>query len=149
MTDIKLIGGVRSDAAQWRGAPAETLTQIVQHMIDASDKMHKGVLNGAALECIRKAAAMINDHGLGIYAIKCLYRHRQQYFTVEVLTDCALDDARYRAGSAHIDIRGVRYPSRSAAAAALNVAVPTITKAVARGTLHRVGLQKRAQHAKA
>ena len=39
-----------------------------------------------------------------------------------------------------VTIRGVTYPSFSAAARALNVAPQTVRQAKARGTLHRVGL---------
>lgn len=90
------IGGVPVTAPLWRKTPALTLTEIVSllssasyHYADDSGK-EWGTANMKKME----AAALINQHKLGFFAIECLYKEAPQLFTLGDLINAVIRDLR-------------------------------------------------------
>jgi hypothetical protein len=93
MTEVRLIGGCRSDAPLWNKASLEVLNGIVEALslasFQAADEQRPG-----GLLMLRRAARMVNEAGLGAYAIRCLYREKPQIVGMDDFLDLIIQDAR-------------------------------------------------------
>lgn len=93
---ITHIDSVPVDAPIFQGVPAEVLLTIIDKLSKASyhyadDTGHEW---GRAGECVREAAALINQHKLRYDAIRHLHAHEPQLVMLSTLIDVVLKDLR-------------------------------------------------------
>jgi hypothetical protein len=95
-TEKAMIGGVVSDAPLFNKAPPEFLAQIVNLLSAASYHFADDSVGewGHGTAQVQSAARMVNEAGLGFYAIQCLHRDKPQLVTMDQFVDAILQDAR-------------------------------------------------------
>jgi len=91
-----MIGGVPLDAPLWRGTAEPALHEIVARLTAASFHYADDSTRewGLAREALAQAARSINQHRLGMQAIRALHRDRAQLVDLDQLLDAVLRDAR-------------------------------------------------------
>jgi hypothetical protein len=96
MTDKPMIGGVVVDAPLFNKSRPEFLEQIFKLLSSASHHFanDSGGEWGTGRAQVQSAARMVNEAGLGFYAIQCLQRDKPQLVTLEQFMDAILRDAR-------------------------------------------------------